>query len=483
LPPSEVARGRYFFTPFIFSKMKKSHSFVAVSAFILVAISATFQFKKGHLAPISSLTTPGFDAAYAPKTDAELFGEPTVSKIENSSNIDQKSQETAQKVLKNDIFNQKTVSDLFKTPKNIPNYLDKSVEWMVAAQQQNGGWGAGLNSRQEVRDPAAVAVDPATTAFACMALIRVGNTLSEGKYHKNLQKGLEYLLEAVAKTPDDAKNITTLSGTQIQSKLGQNVDVSMTSQFLSHVKPMAKSNDLDQKVTNSLKKCVKIIENAQQANGSWTASGWAPVLNSAMANSSLELAQSVGISVDTQKLQASQNYQASNISATGEVKAADGAGVTLYAASSAQRANGKNAQKVEKMLEDVKLPAAAAPAEVQKELEKRGVKKEKAREMSQNYDSYKSAAKQMTDESVLTGFGNNGGEEFLSYMMTSESYVTVGNQPDWDTWHKKMSNLFEKIQNQDGSWNGHHCITSPVFCTAAVVLVLTADRDALLATK
>jgi hypothetical protein len=34
-----------------------------------------------------------------------------------------------------------------------------------------------------------------------------------------------------------------------------------------------------------------------------------------------------------------------------------------------------------------------------------------------------------------------------------------------------------KIQIANGSWTGHHCITSPVFCTAAVIQCLTADRD------
>ena len=40
-----------------------------------------------------------------------------------------------------------------------------------------------------------------------------------------------------------------------------------------------------------------------------------------------------------------------------------------------------------------------------------------------------------------------------------------------------MSGLILKIQNQDGSWNGHHCITSPVFCTATSVLLLTVEND------
>jgi hypothetical protein len=41
-----------------------------------------------------------------------------------------------------------------------------------------------------------------------------------------------------------------------------------------------------------------------------------------------------------------------------------------------------------------------------------------------------------------------------------------------------MGERLQKIQNTDGSWSGHHCITSPVFCTSAVLLTLAADRDA-----
>ena len=36
----------------------------------------------------------------------------------------------------------------------------------------------------------------------------------------------------------------------------------------------------------------------------------------------------------------------------------------------------------------------------------------------------------------------------------------------------------KEVQNGNGSWTGQHCITSPVFCTSAVILALTADRDA-----
>ena len=48
---------------------------------------------------------------------------------------------------------------------------------------------------------------------------------------------------------------------------------------------------------------------------------------------------------------------------------------------------------------------------------------------------------------------------------------------DWKNWYDNISGRLMKIQNEDGSWNGHHCITSPVFCTATSVLLLTVEND------
>ena len=34
-----------------------------------------------------------------------------------------------------------------------------------------------------------------------------------------------------------------------------------------------------------------------------------------------------------------------------------------------------------------------------------------------------------------------------------------------------------KLQNEDGTWAGHHCITGRVAVTSAAILLLTADRE------
>ncbi len=49
---------------------------------------------------------------------------------------------------------------------------------------------------------------------------------------------------------------------------------------------------------------------------------------------------------------------------------------------------------------------------------------------------------------------------------------------EWEDWDRSVTENLERIQNKDGSWTGHHCITGRTFCTAAALLVLLADRSA-----
>ncbi|HTM22978.1 MAG TPA: hypothetical protein VL172_20790, partial [Kofleriaceae bacterium] len=81
----------------------------------------------------------------------------------------------------------------------------------------------------------------------------------------------------------------------------------------------------------------------------------------------------------------------------------------------------------------------------------------------------------LDDPAFIRGFGNNGGEEFLSYMLVSEALAAKG-EADWKKWDASITKLVDGVQNQDGSWTGHHCITGRTFCTAAALLVLMADR-------
>ena len=82
----------------------------------------------------------------------------------------------------------------------------------------------------------------------------------------------------------------------------------------------------------------------------------------------------------------------------------------------------------------------------------------------------------LDDKGFVAGFGSNGGEEFLSYMNIGESLWLRGGE-EWAKFDKEITGNLNRIQNPDGSWSGHHCITGRTFCTAAAVLTLTVDRS------
>ncbi len=368
-------------------------------------------------------------------------------------------------------------------PKPIPAFIKHSAAWLAEAQFENGGWGAGSHSRQEVRDPHAVQIDPATTAFSAMALMRTGSTLQQGPYRKNVGLALDYLLDLVESYPREGPKITNISGTQPQAKLGQQIDVAMVAQFFTQVLPHTRhKKKLRRRVEEALEVCVTKLARTQDADGSWNASaGWAGVLQSAMANNALEMAQEAGVRNDEldAALHQSRRYQKDNVDApSGRVRTESAAGVSLYSIAGSQRATAKEAREAEEAVADaVTAGKLSAPEVSEANLRQLGFSGEDAKKLYEAYDKNKAATRMLQQDAVLTGFGNNGGEEFLSYMMTSEALAGNGGQ-EWDAWYQKMYQRLSKIQNNNGSWSGHHCITSPVFCTAAVILTMTADRAA-----
>lgn len=351
--------------------------------------------------------------------------------------------------------------------------------WIVNAQNKDGGWGAGSHNNQREMNPHAVSSDPATTAMAAMSLYRCGYSIQSGKHSENLKNALEFLLKEIENNKDQAY-ITQIRGTQIQRKLGENIDAVLTLQFLNQVVETMKDEKLLARVEKAIQSCVDKIEKSSDSSGKVKGAGWAGVLQSSFASSSLEQAsKNKNIKVDKEKLDASRNYQKSNYnSETNEVKSEDGAGVVLYAVSSSVRGSAEEAKEAQQILDEGKKTGKIEKdARLTKEnLEKLGVTREKAASYDVADKVYKSAKVKAMREDVMSGFGNNGGEEFLSFLQTGESMV-VKKDEDWKKWYDNVSGKLIKIQNQDGSWNGHHCITSPVFCTATSLLILSIEND------
>lgn len=369
---------------------------------------------------------------------------------------------------------------IYKTSDRISTSIDRGLTWVTRAQQDNGGWGAGSHARQDIRDPHAVSSDPATTAMVAMALLRTGNTLTKGGYAVHVRKATEYLLQAVESSSPTSANITSLTGTQIQSKLGNNIDVVLTSQYLTNLLEQLNNNDpMRNRVKRAVEVCITKIQQAQSADGSIEGSGWAGVLQSSFATNALEAAEALDVEVDDKALAKARDFQKQNYDAkSGNVNTDMGAGIVLYSVSGSTRASAKEARHVqeemEKAKQDGRLAKGAAPSVAN--LEKIGFSRDEAIKHATAYEVYNSAKVQAQREDVLSGFGNNGGEEFMSYLQTGESMV-IGKDNDWTRWYDNTSGRLLQIQNNDGSWSGHHCITSPVFCTATCLLILSVNND------
>ena len=368
----------------------------------------------------------------------------------------------------------------YSTPENVSTSIDHALHFVVKAQQENGGWGAGTHAAQNIMDPHAVKTDPATTSMVLMAILRSGSTLAAGEYSEQMRDGLNYLLREVERSDESSTTITDLKGTQIQVKLGANIDVVLASQFLSNVLDYIKDNELQGRVKGALQVCVNKIQKTQTSNGSFAGNGWAGVLQSSFASSALEAAREKGVEVNEEILEKAQSYQKGNYNAqTGDVNTELGAGVVLYSVSSSVRNTSVDAKRVKEDLKKARKEGKIESVNDEvsaKTLRDIGYDAADAEKYSTAYNVYNAAKVTAQQERVMSGFGNNGGEEFLSFLQTGESMI-INKDSGWKDWYENVSGKLVSIQNEDGSWNGHHCITSPVFCTATSLLILSVNND------
>lgn len=365
-------------------------------------------------------------------------------------------------------------------PENASKAIERGLIWIKKAQHPDGGWGAGYHHLQNEMDPHQVKSDPATTAMVAMAILRTRAAQSETEYSMALQRGTEYLIQATLNSDPNSENITSLTSTQPQSKLGANIDVVLTAQFFSNLMDYPQQmQDNKEQVKKCLEICVSKIERSQDADGSFKNDGWAGVLQSSYANNALESAEKKGAKVNKEVLTKSRDYQKSNMNvATGDVKTDRGAGVMLYSVSSTARGSASEAREVKDHVRKAKASGLLkAEDEVSVEnLKKIGYADDQAYKAATAYEVNKLSKQQAQTDAVMSGFGNNGGEEFMSFLQTGEGLI-IAKDLEWKAWYEKVSAKLLQIQNNDGSWNGHHCITSPVFCTATCILILSVNND------
>ena len=306
----------------------------------------------------------------------------------------------------------------------------RPLRWLLQAQGDDGGWGTDAGAPPDV----------ATTSLSGIALLRMSRQPQGESLAAPTRRALLYVVRAVERAPAPDEYIQP-EGTQPQRKLGRGIDTFLAAQFLGEAIPgMPAGGDRDRART-ALDRVVAKIQRLQRDDGSFAKDGWAPVLSSAFAARGLYVAREAGASVAAKSIARSEEYMLRGYDKDRKAfRTDDSAGVALYQAAGSLDAAARSGKLAE-------APAQAARAHLE-------------------------------DEAFVRGFGSYGGEEHVSYLLSTEAFAKGGGE-DWAKWSKSIRARLANIQREDGTWRGDHCITSTSFCTAASLITLAIRPGAL----
>lgn len=300
--------------------------------------------------------------------------------------------------------------------------IRRGTEWLIKTMHRDGGCGVDIGQPTDI----------GCSSMVGLALMSTGNTPVEGPRSREVQRIVSYLIQATEVMPND--DITSLQGTQLQNKIGRHAHSFFAALYLAEA--IGEGWDTEP-VREALKRVVAAIVGTQTPEGHWGNQSWAPTLGTVMGWVALRAAHYSGLKVGgSPDLTAKHLLQ--QMSATANPN--QGSWMhTLY----------KNATGV-------------------RVLYALGMEKEAA------------AKKAFSDVLQLvskdnTAFSQAGGEEYLAFHLITETMLQEGGE-GWNKWFPTVRDKIIGVQNSDGSWTGHHCITSRTFCTAAAVLVLSSPN-------
>jgi hypothetical protein len=358
---------------------------------------------------------------------------------------------------------QRTTREPEAAPATVKDAVGKGARWLASVQGADGGWGqdgGGASSSRAGERLESSGNDVANTAVAALALLQAG-----GQFAPQVERAVAFILQRVEASPADGLAITDRQGTQIQRKLGPCIDTFLSSMLMSRMDGRASTPALNARIRQALQKTVAKIEKHQQSDGSWNAAGgWAPVLGTSMASRSLFEARGRGVAVNEAVLQRAENYTVSALSAP----AASAGRVTVDGLSSGGGFGGGAASGRGAPAEAAGVPLYQGAQALEQLSRTPADRVQNARQIS-------AIQGQLASATFVSGYGSIGGEEFFSYLNISDSMKRIGGDVS-SKWHADITQKILALQNSDGTWAGHHCITGRVAMTSAAILNLTVDR-------
>lgn len=297
--------------------------------------------------------------------------------------------------------------------------VDSGIKWLITAIGKDGGVGQDIG-----RDP-----EIGCTAVAGMALLAEGNTTHGGPHCRELRRVLHAVLDMVERRPTLRENYEQ---TLVQRKIGSHADLFLAALFLTQIYGEAPDDQKD--IERVLQRLCDTISSAQGKDGKWGENSWAPVLGTVLGWECLRGASSCGLKVDISAKLAGEalfkQLRDSNEDPRGAMHA-------LYKTASSIRvlhSMGYRDDPVFKKCVERVLNIAKSDSPL---------------------------------------FNMAGGEEYLAFFFVTECMLQE-NDPAWQAWYPDVSKRIVRVQNSDGSWSGHHCITGRTFCTAAALMTLQA---------
>jgi len=298
--------------------------------------------------------------------------------------------------------------------------VEKATEWLLRARRRSGAFATDIQGPEDLT----------STAVAALALKSQGSTHTQGPHSAVIRRAVGYLLRATERMPGN--DVTAEENSLIQRKIGRHAH----SFFVATLLTQALGEGADgERIRPALHRLSAAIARAQKPDGTWNTErgSWAPVLGNVMGWLSLRAAYGAGINVGD----ASPDRAADAI--LRELREAD--------------MNSRNWMfQLYKNIAGLRVLYA----------------------MGRQDDPTFIKSHDLVLEMVRTNdqvFKRAGGEEYLALYLLTECMLQEGGEA-WDNWYPIVSRKLMEVQNADGSWTGHHCITHRTFCTACAMLIL-----------